>query len=184
VIADVTKLARLRDRAHRDEDLQVPCSGSARGFRDGDVVFRANVASEAVDSFPEDAGNDFFLALVQLAAHELVKPGFRDIKIHPLDSVGLRLIDRLSDIDEPIGDFDIFIVVLEGAVIGLPGALDGIGEGNQGLMAEILRERCLCERAQCGRCHPRTDEYRRSEVARCRRASARAGRACRQVRSR
>jgi hypothetical protein len=39
-------------------------------------------------------------------------------------------------------------------------------------MAEILRERFLCERAQCGRCHPRTDEYRRSKGARCRRGSA------------
>lgn len=55
VTAGVTKLARLRERARRDEVLQVPCSGSARGFRDSDVVFRDKAASEAVDSF-QDAG--------------------------------------------------------------------------------------------------------------------------------
>src|SRR4029077_7294848 len=124
----MTKLARLRERAHREKVLQVSCRGSARGFGDADVIFRAEAALEAIDSFPEHTGNDFLLALVQFAAQLLVKLGLCYIEIHPLDGVALRLIDRIREIDEPVGNLDVFVVAFKGAIKSLPGPLDGVGE--------------------------------------------------------
>jgi hypothetical protein len=57
-----------------------------------------------------------------------------------LDCVGLSLKGGFGEVRQPVRDFVVLVVALERRVIRLPLAFDGVGQGNQAWLSEILSQ--------------------------------------------
>lgn len=78
-------------RSHRDEFVQITSGSRARGAGDRDVVGRAESAREAIDPFPEHAGDDPGLPLIHLVAESVVEFNLREEEVDQREAVFLRV---------------------------------------------------------------------------------------------
>src|ERR1700722_9478177 len=130
------------------EVLQIAGRCRTRSRANTDVVFSAQATLESGDALTEHAGDDLGLAFVEFFAVILIKFGFRHVEINTLDSVVLRLKNRIGEVFHPIGDFESFVVSLQRRVIILAFELDRIGKRDQARLSQILRESFFSKRAR------------------------------------
>jgi hypothetical protein len=166
MVSRVAQYAALCKGPLLDETLQVPrrrCSGRAG---DADIVLSAQAALETVDPLPEHAGNCFLLPFVQVPPQAFIELGLRNVEIHALERVLLRVENRVGKVGQPASDFVVLVVALKRGVIVLAPALDRVGQSDQARLPEVLRQRFFRKRP--ADCRPRTDEWIQSGGDRCR----------------
>ena len=140
MVASVSELASFSQCALGDKIVEIAGDSGSRCARDGDIVFGAEAAFEAIDALTEHALDHFLLTFVQLSAQAVIELGFFDNKLDALLGVVLSFQNGRGEVGQPACDIGVLVVAFELVVIRLSTALDGVGQSDERRVSETLGE--------------------------------------------
>jgi hypothetical protein len=129
----------LSECTHFYQTLQVSRGGGSGSVRDFQVILRTQTAFKPFKPLSKHACEHFLLSRIKLAPQAVIELGFFNEEIDESLRVALRLQYRLGEIDQPLGDLQMFVVGFEGLVVRRAIPADRMREGDQRRLAETLR---------------------------------------------
>ena len=91
--------------------LQISGGGGSGCFRNRQIIFCTEPALEPFQPFSKHPREHLVLSRIELATQAVIEFGFLDEEIDESLRVALRLQHCLREIDQPVGDLQILVVV-------------------------------------------------------------------------